>query len=207
MVFVLEYDGKHHSYGQCVDCKYVPCRLPLRYLRDIAVEIYKVIHYRLCTQCADSGTETVCHDNEQSLCAGTDAPVGLSVNKQRTGYVEEIECHTVHNHGKYKHPYAASGIAHAEEPEAQYPCQHGNQHHLLDAEAFQEERYQQDAECFGYLRQRNQDVGMLHSESAGIFGNTAETADVGIGKSVGNLQGNAQQHGENEENSHFLLLE
>ena len=41
---------------------------------------------------------------------------------------------------------------------------------------------------------------MLHSESAGIFGNTAETADVGIGKSVGNLQGNAQQHGENEEN-------
>ena len=54
---------------------------------------------------------------------------------------------------------------------------------------------------------RNQDVGMLHSESAGIFGNTAETADVGIGKSVGNLQGNAQQHGENEENSHFLLLE
>ena len=60
------------------------------------------------------------------------------------------------------------------------PIQHGNQHHLLDAEAFQEERYQQDAECFGYLRQRNQDVGMLHSESAGIFGNTAETADVGI---------------------------
>ena len=85
MVFVLEYDGKHHCYGQCVDCKYVPCRLPLRYLRDIAVEIYKVIHYRLCTQCADSGTETVCHDNEQSLCAGTEAPVGLSVNKQRTG--------------------------------------------------------------------------------------------------------------------------
>ena len=42
-----------------------------------------------------------------------------------------------------------TGIAHAEEPEAQYPCQHGNQHHLLDAEAFQEERYQQDAECFG----------------------------------------------------------
>ena len=82
-----------------------------------------------------------------------------------------------------------------------------NKHHLLDAEAFQEERYQQDAECFGYLRQRNQDVGMLHSESAGIFGNTAETADVGVGKSVGNLQGNAQQHGENEENSHFLLLE
>ena len=84
MVFVLEYDGKHRllrSVRGIGNTYHTDCHFA--YLRDIAVEIYKVIHYRLCTNYPIVALKTVCHDNEQSLCAGTDAPVGLSVNKQR----------------------------------------------------------------------------------------------------------------------------
>ena len=150
-MLVLEDKCKHYRNNQCIGCKHVPGRLPLCNLRNVTVEIYKMIYHSLRAQRTDSGTETVCHDNEQALCTGTDSPVCLSINKQRAGYVEEIECNSINNHGKDEHPYAASRITHTEESETQYPCQHGNQHHLLDAETFQEERYQQDAECLGYL--------------------------------------------------------
>ena len=48
---------------------------------------------------------------------------------------------------------------------------------------------------------------MLHAEGIGIFGNGGETADERIGETVGNLEGNAKEHGKDEEKRHFFLLE
>lgn len=121
-------------------------------LRCRTVEVDKIIDYCLCSQRADGGSETVCHDDKQSLCAGADSFIGLPVYKQGTGNVEEIECDSVDSHGEHEHPYTAAGVSATEEGKAEHPCQHGNQHHLFDAETFQEEWYQQDAERLGYLR-------------------------------------------------------
>ena len=48
---------------------------------------------------------------------------------------------------------------------------------------------------------------MLHAEGIGIFRNGAEARDKRIGKAVGNLQGHAQQHREDEEHRHLAVLE
>ena len=206
-MFVFEDKGKHNGHYQCIGCKREPCGLPLGRLRHSAVEVHKVVHHRLCTQRSDGGTQSVGHDDEQALGARADSLVRLTVNEQRARYVEEVESHSIDNHREQEHPDAAAWVARAEQAEAQHPCEHGDEHHPFDAEALQAERYQQDAERLRYLRQRDQDIGMLHAEGVGIFRYAAEAADVRVGKSVGDLQRHAQQHGEDEEDGHFLLLE
>ena len=206
-VLVLEHQREDHGHHQGIGCEGEPRRLPLGYLRRLAAEVHKVVYHRLRAQRADGGSEAVGHDDEQPLRARADVLVRLAVDEQRTRDVEEVEGHAIDNHREDEHPHAAARIARSEEAEAQHPCQHGDEHHVLDAEAFQEERYQQDAERLGHLRERYQDVGMLHAEGVGILGYAAEAADVGVGKAVGNLQRHAQQHGEEEEDGHFLLAE
>ena len=102
----------------------------------------------LCTQCTDGGTNTVCHQHEQTLRRGTDGRVGGFIHKQRTGDVEEVEGNAIDNHGKYEHPHAAARITQSEQTETKHPCEHGNEHHLLDAVALHEERNEQDAAGF-----------------------------------------------------------
>ena len=48
---------------------------------------------------------------------------------------------------------------------------------------------------------------MLYPERIGVFRNGLETRDERVGESVGNLERNAQQHREDEEDSHLPLLE
>ena len=48
---------------------------------------------------------------------------------------------------------------------------------------------------------------MLHTEGVGIFLYRSETVDERIGKAVGDLQTHTEEHGEDEENRHVLLLE
>ena len=92
-------------------------------------------------------------------------------------------------------------------PEAQHPGQHRNQHHFLNAETPEEERNQQNAERFGHLRQREQDHRVLHDGRIGILRHRAEILNVAVAEGVGDLQSGAQQHREDEENGHPLLLE
>lgn len=156
---------------------------------------------------SDRGADAVGHDHEESLRRGADRRIGLLIDEERPRDVEEVEGHTIDDHRKDEHPHAVSGVAQAEESKTEHPGEHGHEHDVLDAEAFQAEGNEQDAERFGDLRQRDQRIGVVGAERGGIFGDVAETGDEGIRKAVGNLQRNTQQHREDEEQGHLLLLE
>ena len=65
-------------------------------------------------------------------------------NKQRTGNVEEVERHSIHDHGKNQHPQTGARITEAEQSETEYPGKHTDQHHLLDTKMSQEEWYSEN---------------------------------------------------------------
>ena len=90
---------------------------------------------------------------------------------------------------------------------ATHPRQHGYEHHVLYTIASEEERYQQDTKGLRYLGQGYQHIGMLDTERSLIFGQVAEVRQEGIGKTVGNLQCDSEQHGEDEKYGHLSLSE
>lgn len=57
------------------------------------------------------------------------------------------------------------------------------------------------------MRKTDQNIGMLDTERAGKLWLGTETENEGIGKAIGNLQTDTEQHGENEKQRHLLLLE
>ena len=129
------------------------------------------------------------------------------INVQRAGDVEEIESHAVNKHREQEQPNAGSGITDGKQAEAQHPRQHGNHHHALNAKALHKEGNKQDATGFADLRKRNQNTGMRHAKRVGVFRLCRKTADKRVSVTVGYLQGNAEQHRENEEDGHLALLE
>ena len=48
---------------------------------------------------------------------------------------------------------------------------------------------------------------MSHGKRVGILGDAGKARDEGVGIAIGNLQRHTQQHGEDEEDGHLLLLE
>ena len=48
------------------------------------------------------------------------------------------------DHGKNQHPQTGTRISEAKQPEPEYPGEHTDQHHLLDAEMSQEEWYSEN---------------------------------------------------------------
>ena len=87
------------------------------------------------------------------------------------------------------------------------PGDHRDEHNLLDAELSKEERNEEYAEGLGNLGEGNEHHGVLDAEGVLIDLLLAETLYVAVGEGVGNLQAHAQEHRENEEYGHFLLLE
>ena len=60
--------------------------------------------------------------------------------------VEEVKCKAVNNAAENKQQNAGHcGVAKAEEPKTANPCEHCNEHHVLDAELFHCKRNEQDA--------------------------------------------------------------
>ena len=60
------------------------------------------------------------------------------------------------------------------------------------------------------LRKRKHDsehIDMPYAKRVGIFGNGSKRTQEQVSIRIGNLQGRAQQHGEQEENGHLLLFE
>ena len=48
---------------------------------------------------------------------------------------------------------------------------------------------------------------MVYTKGVGIFGYAFETCYKGVGKAIGDLQADAQQHGEEKEDGHLFLFE
>ena len=112
----------------------------------------EVVDHRLRAERADRGAEAVGHHHEDALCAGADAFVGILVHEERAADVEKVEGNAVDDHRKdEQHQAETGGSACAQEGEAQEPGEERDEHHLLDAEALQAERNQQDAERLGHL--------------------------------------------------------
>ena len=196
VVPVFENHGENHGHHERVPCEDEPRIGPPVCVHDGARGIR-----------AEEGAETVGHNHKDALRRGADLAAGLLFDEERAGDVEEVECHAVDDHRKHEERRTRSRIADAEEPEAQHPGQHRNQHHFLNAETPEEERNQQNAERFGHLRQREQDHRVLHDGRIGILGHRSEVLNVAVAEGVGDLQSGAQQHREDEENGHPLLLE
>ena len=57
------------------------------------------------------------------------------------------------------------------------------------------------------MRKRDQHIGVFHEPLATECGFCPETTDEGVGKSVGDLQTYAEEHGKEEEERHSLVAE
>ena len=155
----------------------------------------------------EEGAEAVGHNHKDALRRRAYLAAGLLFDEKRPRDVEEVERHAVDDHREDEEHGSRTGVAHAEEAEAQHPGQHRDQHHLLDSETPEEEGNQQDAERFGHLRQREQDHRMFHDGRIGILGHRSEILDITVAEGIGDLERGAQQHREDEEDGHALLLE
>src|SRR5690554_816738 len=153
---------------------------------------------------AKERAEAVGHDHEESLGAGANLGAGFLLDKDRPGDIEEVESHAVDDHRQDQQVEAAGGVADAKERKARHPGEHTHDHDLLDAEALQEEGDGQDKERLGDLRNREQEVGVLHAKGVGVSG--AEAVQKRAAKGVGNLQGGAQKHREDKEDRHALFF-
>ena len=149
LMLILEQYGKQNTHNQSKRRKNIPCRRPASHqvktwVSGGGVE-HEMVHDRLGAQRADSGTEAIGHHHEHTLRTRTDAWVCVLVNEERAADVEEIEGHTVDNHGKdEQHEAETCRTACTKEEETQCPCNKGDEHHLLDAELLQEEGDEQE---------------------------------------------------------------
>ena len=166
-----------------------------------------MIYDGLGAESADSGAYTVGHQHEQALGAGLDFVRGPLLHIKGAGNVEEIESDTVDYHRKDEHPDTWPGISETEQAETEDPRYHGRQHHLLDSEEFHGYRNQQDAESFRHLGNGNQSVCIASTPGIGEFRHFREMRNERIRKTVGNLQGHAEQHRKYEESSHAPVPE
>ena len=208
-MFIPEEDGEKNRDCERITREDIPCRLPSGQLRGRVgdLRINRAINDRLRSQHPNRCPQTVCHHHKNALRAAANLRICFPIDKQRAGNVEEIECNAVHDHRKDKHPHAVAGIAGPKQTEAKHPREHGHQHHPFDAETVQAERYQQDKTCFGHLRDRDQDIGVLYAESLFIEGDFGEGCNERIGVAVRDLQRYTEQHGENKEDGHLLFFE
>lgn len=157
LVLIFENQREQYTYHQCICGKDIPAVCPP--LNDnlpgcIGWQVIdEMVDDSLSSQCSDGGTQSIGHNHEKALGAGADGFVGFLVHKQRSGDIEEVESHTIHNHGEDEHPNPTAGIACTEKAKPQYPRKHGYQHDPLNAESTEEEGNQQDAERFRTLRE------------------------------------------------------
>jgi hypothetical protein len=89
--------------------------------------------------------------------------------------------------------------------ETEDPREYAHQHHLLDAEPAQEKWDGEDEKSLGDLGNRQQQVGMSDPERTGI--EALEVVEKGATKGVGDLQGGADEHAENQEHEHLPVFE
>jgi hypothetical protein len=139
---VLEEDHEKDSDDKGVACEYVPRGCPAWF----GCIDYIVVDDQPRNPGSNRGAQTVCHEHEETLCAGADVAGGLAVDVERTGNVEEVEGDTVDDAGKHEQPYARARVAKSEETEPEHPCEHGDEHDFLDAESLHEEWNEEDAE-------------------------------------------------------------
>ena len=177
-------------------------------LCSFAQGIDVLVYDSLCGQRADRSTYAVGHHHKQTLGTRAHRRIGLLVNIERTGDIEEVKRKAVNDATQYEQQYAGhTRIAHAEEGKAQYPCQHSQQHDVLDTELLEEERDQKDADCLTNLRDRNEHRTMLYGKGLYEVGTCREATQEGRCKTVGDLQADTQEHTEDEEQCHLFLLE
>ena len=147
-----------------------------------------MIHHGLSTECAHRGSDSICHDHEEALRAVSLLRSCLLIDIERAADIEEIESDAVDNHRNDEEPHAASRVAETEEAEAEHPGKHSHQHHTLDAEAFQAERNQKDAESLTQLGERDKEVGITGEIIVGIGRYVLETRYEDVAITVGDLK-------------------
>ena len=206
-LLIVEEEEEKYADEQGIAGEDEPNARPIAHLEAVFV-LCEAVDHRLRAECADRSADTVGHQHEQTLRTGANGRITFLIYEQRTRDIEEVEGYTVDNHGDNEEHHAGEGRnTDGEEAETQHPSEHGNEHNGFNTEAFQEEGDEQNAERLTDLRQRDQNIGMLHEPLSLKGGIGAKTTDEGIGKSVGNLQTYAEEHGKEEEQGHALVAE
>ena len=157
---------------------------------------------------SDGGSQTVGHQHEEALPGRAYLGRTDLIDIQTATDVEEIEGHTIDEAAEDEEDDAGVvGRTESEESETEHPSEHGDEHDDLDAEAFQEEGDEQDAQGFCHLREAHEHRSVVGTESICHLRNGLERGDVGSREAVGDLQGHAQHGTEEEEQRRLPVLE
>ena len=102
LVGIFEQYHKEDRYNQGIAGKNVPGGTPV----GLGSIVNEMVDNGLGGQCSDGGTQSVGHQHEEALGTGADGLVGLLVDVERSGNVEEVKGYTIHDAGEDEHPYA-----------------------------------------------------------------------------------------------------
>ena len=150
-MLVAEKYRKQHCYNESIAGKDVPTCLPaLQHISNLGVKD-KMVHHFLGRKHSHGGTKSIGHHHKQALGRVAYVEVCLSINKERTRDVKEVEGYAVDNHREDDENKTASGVANSEEAKTEHPGKHGHKHYLLDAKTTQAEGNEQDAEGLAHL--------------------------------------------------------
>ena len=204
LLWIPEEYGEEHANHAGISCEDVPG------LRPVGRGVENVAGFDNLAGCkrAYGGTESVGHQHEHSLGTGTDVRGGVLIDIERTGDVEEVEGHSINDAAEHEEQYTGHrGIAKAEESETEHPCEHGDEHYLLDAEFLHAERNQQDTESLGSLADGDEGIGILDGEGICKSGIGGKGTEEGVCITVRYLERSAQEHAENEEDGELTVFE
>ena len=151
-----EHQGKGDAHCQSKTGEDKPASLPVAHEESRIAHLLpcaEVVDDGSCWQRADGTAQSVGHQHEQTLRCSLDFLRTLTINKDATGDIEEIESYSIHDAGSDEQQYTGHArIAQTEETKAQEPCEHSDKHDAFDAITLEEERNEQDAECLTHLR-------------------------------------------------------
>jgi len=201
-VFVAEDEREGDAQHEGVRGKADPDAMPVA---DAADGI--IIHDAAGDVRADPGAEAIGHEHEEALGAGADLDIRLAFDEQRPGDIEEVEGHAIDDHGQDQEGQAAAGVAKSKETETEDPGEDAHDDDLFDAKPPEEERNGENEERLGDLRNGDDQYGMPNAKRASVLGYFGEIVDEAVGKCIADLQGEAEEHGIDEEDQHLLVLE
>ena len=199
-VIIFECKGKDEAEQESIPGEDEPYAMPVLDAVD-----GKMVYYPAAAHSTKERSESISHDHEQSLGTGPDGNGGLFFDEERTGNIEEVEGHSIDDHGEDEEGKPGAGVADTKEAKAKNPGENAHQHYFFDTETIEEKRNGEDEQGLGDLGHRGKEVRMFDGERIGIV--AGKVADKGQSECVGDLQGGAQEHSEQKEYSHFPLFE
>src|SRR5690606_24221215 len=133
LVFVFEDKWENQGQDQGIACKSKPNALPV-----LNAVHRKMVNYPAANNTSEERPQSVGHNHKQALGAGSYFWACFFFDEQGSGNIKEIEGHSVNDHGEHEQIEAVCGVSYSEEPKAEHPGNHTENHYFFYSETFQE---------------------------------------------------------------------